>query len=148
MKSFWEKATEIGSKAKSLATGYLGTDKQPKKDLDEQEIIFGEKFLSLKNEIDNFKKDTIKATEEKLRAMADRVKNITQEKENLQKNLDEQILQLEGTFCEKEKNYLLQLNDFENKMVFKDMHIEKLEKSIKDLKNEIDECKYFWNEIN
>jgi len=143
MKSFWEKATEIGSKAKSLATGYLGTDKQPKKDLDEQEIIFGEKFLSLKNEIDNFKKDTIKATEEKLRAMADRVKNITQEKENLQKNLDEQILQLEGTFCEKEKNYLLQLNDFENKMVFKDMHIEKLEKSIKDLKNEIDECKYF-----
>lgn len=145
MKSFWEKATEIGTKAKSLATGYLGTEKQPRKDIDEQEKNFGEKFLTLKTEIDEFKRDTIKAAEEKLRAMADKVKVSSQEREMVQKNMDEQVLNLEASFCEKEKNYLLQINDFEKKIKFKDLHIEKLENSVKELKEEIKGCKINFN---
>lgn len=141
MKSLWEKATEIGTKAKSLATGYLGTEKQPKKDSDEQEKNFGEKFLTLKTEIDEFKRDTIKAAEEKLRAMADKVKVSNQEREMEQKKHDEQLLNLEASFCEKEKNYLVQINDFEKKIKFKDMHIEKLENSVKEYKEEVKGCK-------
>lgn len=144
MKSFWEKATEIGTKAKSIATGYLGTEKQPKKDLDEQEKNFGEKFLNLKNEIDEFKRDTIKAAEEKLRVLADKVKVSEQEKENVQKNFDEQVLYLEASFCEKEKSYLVQINDFEKKIKFKDLHIEKLENSVKELKEDVKGCKIYF----
>lgn len=142
MKSFWEKATEIGTKAKSIATGYLGAEKQQKRDLDEQDKSFGEKFLSLKNEIDEFKKDTIKAAEEKLRAMSEKVKISNQEKDTIQKDLNEQVISLESAFCEKEKNYLLTINDFEKKIKFKDLHIEKLENSVKEMRDEIKSCNF------
>jgi len=140
MKSFWDKATEIGTRAKSLATGYLGTEKLPKKDIDEQEKNFVEKFLTLKTEIEEFKRDTIKAAEEKLRTMADKIKISNEEKETVQISFDEQVLSMEGAFCEKEKNYLVQLNNFDKKMKFKDLHIEKLENSVKEMEEEIKGC--------
>ncbi len=141
MKSFWEKASEIGSKAKSIATGYLVTDKQPKKDIEEYEKEFGEKFLSLKSEIDEFKRETIKASEEKLRKMNEKVKTSSLEKELLEKNYQEQILKIETDFCEKEKNYLFQLNDLENKNNLKYFHIQKIENSLKEINEQLKGCK-------
>ncbi len=141
MKSFWEKATEIGTKAKSLATGYLGTEKHSTKDTEEQEKNIGEKFLTLKSEIEEFKRETIKSAEEKLRTMAEKVKSSNFERENANKNFDEQMLRIEASFCEKEKIYLVEINEFEKKIKFKDLHIEQIENSVKELKEKVKECK-------
>jgi hypothetical protein len=137
MKSFWEKATEIGSKAKSLASDYLGTAKEPKKDIEEQEKVFGEKFLALKTEIDQFKKDTIKVAEEKLRAKDSKLEANLSELESMKKSYDEQILSLEGAFCEKEKKYLLQITENEKIINENNILAEKYKESYDQLAEEI-----------
>ena len=88
MKSLWDKATEISSKAKSLATDYLGNQQNSNannNNINEKDKIEGEKYLSLKNEIDLFKKESIKAAEEKIRNLNKKLETAIIEKDSLQK---------------------------------------------------------------
>lgn len=144
MKSFWEKATNLGTKAKSFASVYLNTDKNPKATIEEQEKIFSENFLNLRKEIDEFKHETIKAAEEKIRGANNRVKTMEEILENEKRDLEQKVLELESAFCIKEKGYLIQITDNEKKGEEKDLALIKSQDIIQELNQKIKTRKIFY----
>jgi hypothetical protein len=145
MKSLWDKATEISSKAKSLATDYLGNQQinsnANNNNINEKDKIEGEKYLSLKNEIDLFKKESIKAAEEKIRNLNKKLETAIIEKDSLQKTNDEFILSLETSFCEKEKKYLIEISNKENEVEQIKQNSIKNSNIINELNLQIENCK-------
>jgi hypothetical protein len=146
MKSFWDKATEISSKAKNLATDYLGNqliNSNANNNTTEKDKIEGEKYISLKNEIDSFKKESIKAAEEKIRNFKQKLEESYSENSSLQKTHEEFILSLETSFCEKEKKYLLEISEKENEVEQIKQNSIKNTNIINELNLEIENCKKY-----
>lgn len=140
MKSFWDKATELGSKAKNFATDYLGNPLNGNRILNENDKIEGEKFLSLKKEIDSFKIETIKTAEEKIKKFSKKLEEVINEKETILKTNEEMILSLESNFCEKEKDYLIQISNMEKELKLKEENILETKKLNENVKEQNDIC--------
>ena len=141
MKSLWDKASEIGSKAKTFAADYLVSAEKPKKENDEQDRNFGEKFMKLKSEIDEFKKETIKQAEEKIRTLSEKYELALQDRDKNKKYCDDQIINLESIFVEKEKSYLKELTENQEKIKEKEKKISDYENSSAELNKELNKCK-------
>lgn len=141
MKSLWDKASEIGSKAKTFAADYLVSAEKPKKENDEQDRNFGEKFMKLKSEIDEFKKETIKQAEEKIRTLSEKYELALQDRDKNKKYCDDQIINLETIFVEKEKAYLKELTENQEKIKEKEKKISDYENSTAELNKELNKCK-------
>jgi chromosome segregation ATPase len=92
MKSLWEKASEMGSKAKDYLKGENEGKKSP--EVEEVEKHYSEKFTNLKREIEKFQKDSVNNFEEKIKSLNEIVEKLNSENQNLteeNKNLKEEV---------------------------------------------------------
>jgi len=114
MKSLWEKATEIGSRAKNIATVYLGTEKE---ELEENQ-----------DHIKTLEKSEISLEETKDSEIKNNISTIEEPSANIK----------EG-FNEKEKNYISHIDELEKTIDLKNLEIERLEKCIKEIEDKMKE---------
>jgi len=121
MKSLFDKAAEYGSKAKTLAGGYLQGEKGKRSpEVEEVEKIYHEKFMSLKKEIDTFQIETIKNCEEKFKHLNDLINKLNEENEatNIEnKKLSEDNKNLKQSLLVVEKEKSLKIKELEDKLI-------------------------------
>lgn len=139
MKSFWEKASDFGSIAKSFASEYLGAEIRFVNEAEEQGKNNNEipkQPVTWKEEL-NYE-NTNKATEEIIKS-AFSMQNVDSEEKKI---IGQKLFELEVLYASKEKAYLANISALEKNIIEKDSVINNHVKHIAELTEQINKCNY------